>query len=89
MPVALVTGASGQDGSYLLDRLLNEGYTVCAVVRSADAVALEERGDQIARVEADLLDTDALRPARRLPLRHVQPDYAARSSRTRSTTSPA
>lgn len=63
MPVALVTGASGQDGSYLLDRLLNEGYTVCAVVRSADAVALEERGDQIARVEADLLDTDALRRA--------------------------
>lgn len=63
MPVALVTGASGQDGSYLLDRLLDEGYAVCALVRSADAPALADRRGQITLMEVDLLDPAALRRA--------------------------
>ncbi|TAJ49314.1 MAG: GDP-mannose 4,6-dehydratase [Herbiconiux sp.] len=35
MPVALITGISGQDGSYLAESLLTRGYTVHGVVRSA------------------------------------------------------
>lgn len=34
--VALVTGASGQDGSYLVDRLLEDGYAVHGLVRRED-----------------------------------------------------
>lgn len=37
MPVALVTGAAGQDGSYLVERLLAEGYAVHGVVRPSPA----------------------------------------------------
>lgn len=35
----IVTGAAGQDGSYLTERLLQEGATVHALVRSASAAA--------------------------------------------------
>jgi GDPmannose 4,6-dehydratase len=35
MPTALITGISGQDGTYLADLLLNEGYTVHGTVTSA------------------------------------------------------
>lgn len=35
----IVTGAAGQDGSYLTERLLQEGSTVHALVRSASAAA--------------------------------------------------
>ena len=37
MTVALVTGVTGQDGSYLAERLLAEGVTVHGVVRPGDA----------------------------------------------------
>ena len=30
---ALVTGATGQDGAYLIKNLLNKGYEVVALVR--------------------------------------------------------
>ncbi|HEU5240719.1 MAG TPA: GDP-mannose 4,6-dehydratase [Ornithinibacter sp.] len=36
MSVALVTGATGQDGSYLVERLLAEGHEVHGLVRSDD-----------------------------------------------------
>jgi GDPmannose 4,6-dehydratase len=36
MTVALVTGVTGQDGSYLAERLLSEGVTVHGVVRPGD-----------------------------------------------------
>ena len=36
MSVALVTGAAGQDGSYLVERLLAEGHEVHGLVRSDD-----------------------------------------------------
>jgi len=39
MPVALVTGVTGQTGSYLAEHLLGEGWTVHGVVRSADDTA--------------------------------------------------
>jgi len=36
MSVALVTGATGQDGSYLVERLLDEGHEVHGMVRRED-----------------------------------------------------
>ncbi len=33
MPVAFVTGATGQDGSYLCEALARDGWTVHALVR--------------------------------------------------------
>lgn len=62
-PVALVTGATGQDGSYLLDRLLAEEYQVVALVRASDSAALAERTDAVTVIEADLCDRPALRRA--------------------------
>lgn len=41
MTVALVTGATGQDGSYLVERLLAEGVTVHGVVRPGDGLPAE------------------------------------------------
>lgn len=41
MPSALVTGASGQDGSYLVERLLGEGWQVAALVRDSDSTLPE------------------------------------------------
>jgi len=59
---ALVTGAGGQDGSYLAELLLGEGYEVVGVVR--DVAAPHERlaaiRDRIELVEVDLIDQDAL-----------------------------
>ena len=37
---ALVTGAAGQDGSYLIERLLTEGYAVHGLVRPGAAYAV-------------------------------------------------
>ena len=33
MPTALITGCTGQDGSYLTDFLLAKGYEVCGIIR--------------------------------------------------------
>ena len=58
MPRALVTGITGQDGSYLAEQLLERGYEVVGMVRS--------EGASIAGVEpvhGDLADLDSLRSA--------------------------
>ncbi|MHB8469190.1 MAG: GDP-mannose 4,6-dehydratase [Gaiellaceae bacterium] len=59
---ALVTGPGGQDGSYLVELLLERGYEVVGVVRDAGRTYdnLASAADRIALVEADLLDQDAL-----------------------------
>jgi GDPmannose 4,6-dehydratase len=44
-PVAIVTGAGGQDGYILTERLLSEGYAVCATVHRAAS------GDELLRIE--------------------------------------
>ena len=36
MPAALITGITGQDGSYLAELLLAKGYEVHGVIRRAD-----------------------------------------------------
>ena len=59
---ALVTGAAGQDGSYLAELLLGEGYDVVGVVRDPDGAHESLAGvrDRIELVEVDLLDQNAL-----------------------------
>ena len=62
MPLALVTGIGGQDGSYLAELLLERGYEVVGIVRDADhayenLVAIRGR---IELLECDLLDEGAL-----------------------------
>ena len=42
---ALVTGASGQDGSYLVEFLLARGYKVHAQSRRAHAASTPQHGD--------------------------------------------
>ncbi len=67
MPRALVTGITGQDGSYLAERLLADGTEVVGLVRPPAAGRslgpLEPVRGEIALVEADLLDPDGLRRA--------------------------
>lgn len=57
MPRALITGITGQDGSYLSDLLQERGYEVVGLVR-ADA---QPRGARTVR--GDLADPDSLRDA--------------------------
>jgi GDPmannose 4,6-dehydratase len=56
---ALITGVSGQDGSYLAELLLDKGYEVCGVVRgstSARFANLAAIRDDIELMQGDLLD---------------------------------
>jgi GDPmannose 4,6-dehydratase len=55
---ALVTGAGGQDGSYLAESLLGRGYDVVGVVR--DVSRGYEQLEGVELVEVDLLDQAAL-----------------------------
>jgi GDPmannose 4,6-dehydratase len=41
MPVALITGITGQDGSYLAEFLLSKGYDVVGMVRRSSTVTFE------------------------------------------------
>jgi GDPmannose 4,6-dehydratase len=61
-PRAIVTGIGGQDGSYLAELLLEEGYEVVGVVRDATRQygTLAAVRDRVELVSADLLDREAL-----------------------------
>ena len=61
-PRALITGAAGQDGSYLAESLAEHGYEVVGVVRDpeADHPSLAAVRERIELVAVDLLDQDAL-----------------------------
>jgi GDPmannose 4,6-dehydratase len=62
---ALITGIAGQDGSFLAELLLDEGYQVFGIVRD-ESRARETLGPIFERVElvsADLLDEASLRAA--------------------------
>ncbi len=68
---ALVTGITGQDGSYLAEMLLEKGYEVHGMVRRASTEKferIEHIRDRITLHQGDLLDqrslVDALRAAR-------------------------
>ena len=63
MPTALVTGITGQDGSYLAELLLAKGYDVVGVVRRSSTTPYERIAhlvDQVELVSADLLDQTSL-----------------------------
>jgi GDPmannose 4,6-dehydratase len=64
VPVALVTGVTGQDGGYLAEKLVAEGWAVHGTVRPREAVPphLTALGDAVQLHEADLLDPTALSP---------------------------
>jgi GDPmannose 4,6-dehydratase len=60
---ALITGITGQDGSYLADFLLEKGYRVVGVVRRSSTTPYERIAHLIDRIElvsADLLDQHSL-----------------------------
>jgi GDPmannose 4,6-dehydratase len=59
----LITGITGQDGSYLAELLLDEGYEVIGMVRRSSTVTFERIAhlqDRIATVQGDLLDQASL-----------------------------
>src|SRR3954451_23161009 len=71
MPRALITGITGQDGSYLAELLLEKGYDVHGMVRRASTEKfdrIEHLRDRVTLHQADLLDqrslVDALRAAK-------------------------
>ena len=70
---ALVTGVTGQDGSYLAEFLLEKGYEVYGLVRRTSLEKydrIESFRDQIEFIEGDLTDQSSLDSA----IQSVQPD---------------
>ena len=63
MPTALITGITGQDGSYLADFLLGKGYNVVGMVRRTSTVnfhRVQHIQDKITLVPGDLGDQISL-----------------------------
>jgi GDPmannose 4,6-dehydratase len=63
MPTALITGITGQDGSYLAELLLKKGYRVVGVARRSSTVNTERINhilDDITVVQGDLQDQGSL-----------------------------
>jgi GDPmannose 4,6-dehydratase len=70
---ALITGVTGQDGSYLADFLLEKGYEVYGIVRRSSLEKydrIEHIQDKIRFVEGDLTDQSSLDQA----LQQLKPD---------------
>lgn len=73
MKTALITGITGQDGSYLAELLLAKGYRVVGVVRRSSTTPYERIAHLVDRVElvsADLLDQTSLTDV----VQETQPD---------------
>ena len=72
-PTALITGITGQDGSYLAELLLAKGYEVYGMVRRTSHHSferIEHLVDRVHIVTADLLDQHSLT----VVLQDVRPD---------------
>ena len=70
---ALITGITGQDGSYLAEFLVNKGYRVTGLTRRSSTVVTDRLSNVLNKVElvsADLLDQTSLMDA----VAHAQPD---------------
>src|SRR6516165_9564407 len=70
---ALITGVTGQDGSYLAEFLLDKGYKVFGLVRRSSTINFERLAhlqDRIELIPGDLLDQSSLLSA----LTESQPD---------------
>jgi GDPmannose 4,6-dehydratase len=59
-PSALVTGATGQDGSYLVDLLLSKGYSVVCIVRRTSSPTRVIQNPNVHVVNGDLTDFASL-----------------------------
>lgn len=78
MPTALITGVTGQDGSYLAELLLSKGYTVHGTVRRSssfnrgriDHLAADEKGGRFFLHYGDMMDTSSITRT----LERIQPD---------------
>jgi GDPmannose 4,6-dehydratase len=71
-PRALITGITGQDGSYLAELLLDKGYEVFGMTRRASSENVERiahLSDRLTLLQGDLLDPSSLDAA----LREAQP----------------
>src|SRR5512134_3269416 len=82
MPKALITGITGQDGSYLAELLLAKGYEVVGVVRRTSHHSYERIEpilDRIQVVAADLLDQHSLTVALQQTKPHEVYNLAAQS----------
>ena len=73
MKTALITGITGQDGSYLAEFLLDKGYKVFGLTRRSSTIVTDRISHILGRVElvsGDLLDQSSLMEA----VRAAQPD---------------
>jgi GDPmannose 4,6-dehydratase len=60
---ALITGITGQDGSYLAELLLHKGYRVCGMIRRSSTEnfgRIAHIQDQVELLQADLLDQTSI-----------------------------
>lgn len=63
MPTALITGITGQDGSYLAELLLEQGYKVIGMVRRTSTInfdRIRHFQEKVEIVQGDLLDQMSL-----------------------------
>jgi GDPmannose 4,6-dehydratase len=91
MPTALITGITGQDGSYLAELLLEQGYRVIGLVRPGSARPyhrIQHLAPRIEFTEASLLDVRQLQQT----VEHYRPyeiyNFAARASSSQLFTDP-
>ena len=73
MKTALIAGITGQDGSYLAEHLLAEGYKIFGLVRRSSTVNFSRIAhviDAIDLLNADLLDQSSIM----LAMEHARPD---------------
>jgi len=69
MKTALITGITGQDGSYLAEFLLQKGYKVYGLVRRSSTINFErikQIQNQVELIHGDLLDQNSLIEALRI-----------------------
>ena len=79
---ALITGITGQDGSYLAELLLEKGYEVYGMTRRASTENVERiahLGDRLTLLQGDLLDPPSLDAALREARPHEVYNLAAQS----------
>ena len=82
MKRALVTGITGQDGSYLAEFLLDKGYEVYGLVRRSSTLnfeRIEHIQDRLQLLQGDLLDQNSLMEAVRAARPHEIYNLAAQS----------
>lgn len=60
-PIAFITGVSGQDGSYLAERLVDRGWEVHGLVRTAEPSRNETAAANVEFHQGDLVDSERLR----------------------------